>query len=220
MKNTSMNRKITVSVIGMMLLVLGISGILLTSLFLVGCGETDNDTKAEVVVNNQPSIGAIPDQTVDAGAETTVAVNVTDADADDTYTIRASSNDKAIATVSVKNTTLTINGVAGGLATITVSAIDDSGQDNAAAVPVIFTLTVNEMTYDPGKNIETLPTDFWVPQRISGASFQVKRGEGAIIEFRKGGLIENDGVTYTCVSDGGCRIEGTLVTKGTIQVTK
>ena len=45
MKNASMNRKITVSVIGMMLLVLGILGILLTSLLLVGCGgaeETDS----------------------------------------------------------------------------------------------------------------------------------------------------------------------------------
>ena len=143
MKNTSMNRKITVSVIGMMLLVLGISGILLTSLFLVGCGETDNDTKAEVVVNNQPSIGAIPDQTVDAGAETTVAVNVTDADADDTYTIRAASNDKAIAPVSVNNTTLTINGIAGGMVIITVSATDGSGQDNATSTPVTFQVTVD-----------------------------------------------------------------------------
>ena len=115
------------------------------SLFVVGCSETEDDAEPEVVVNNQPSIGAISDQTVDIGGEVTVVVNITDADVDNTHTISASSNDKAIATVSVKNTTLTINGVAGGLATITVSARDDSGQDNAAAVPVTFVLTVNEV---------------------------------------------------------------------------
>ena len=194
------------------------------SLFVVGCSETEDDTEddaePEVVVNSQPSIGAIPNQTVDMGAEVTVAVNITDADVDNTHTVEASSDNTNVATVSVAGTTLTVKGVAIGTATLTVSATDDSGQDNAAAVPVTFALTVNEITYDPGENITRLPTGFWVPQVISGASFQIKRGGEAIIEFRKGGHIENDGVTYTCVSDGGCRIEGTLVTKGTIQVTE
>ena len=44
MKNTSMNRKITVSVIGMMLLVLSVS---LTSLFLVGCGDEEEPSLVE-----------------------------------------------------------------------------------------------------------------------------------------------------------------------------
>ena len=117
------------------------------SLFVVGCSETEDDieddTEPEVVVNSQPSIGAIPDQTLDMGAEVTVAVNITDADVDNTHTISASSNDKTIATVSVKNTTLTISGVAGGMATITVSAVDGSGQDNATSTPVTFQVTID-----------------------------------------------------------------------------
>ena len=139
MKMLVVNRNSIVSILATVLVSI--------SLFVVGCSETEDDikddTEAEVVVNSQPSLGAIPNQTVDMGAEVAVAVNIIDADVDNTHTISASSNDKAIATVSVKNTTLTISGVAGGLATITVSAVDDSGQGNATSTPVTFQVTVD-----------------------------------------------------------------------------
>ena len=189
------------------------------SFFVVGCGEAEDDTEVEVVVNSQPSIGAIPDQTVNVGGTMEVKVIITDADVADTHTVKASADNTNVATVSVSGTTLTIKAVAVGTATLTVSVTDDSGQDNTAAVPVTFTLTVNELTYDAGDNIEELPTGFWVPQVVSKASFQIARGGQAVIEFNKDGYIENNGVTYTCVSGGGCRIEGARVTKGTIQVT-
>lgn len=148
-----------------------------------------------------------------------VKVIVTDADVEDTHTVSVSSHPTDVVTVSVNGTTLTIKGIAVGTATLTVSATDNSGQGNAAAIPVTFAVTVNEITYDAGDNIEGLPTGFWVPQVVSKASFQIARGGRAVIEFNKDGYIENNGVTYTCVSGGGCKIEGTRVTKGTIKVT-
>lgn len=189
------------------------------AVFVIGCGEADDDTEIEIVVNSQPSIGAIPDQTVNVGGTVEVKVIITDGDVGDTHTVEASADNTNVVTVSVSGTTLTIKAVAVGTAMLTVSATDSSGQDNAAAVPGTFTLTVNELTYEPGDNIERLPVGFWVPQVVSGASFQIRRGGEAIIEFRKDGFIENDGTTYTCVSADGCRIEGTRVTKGTIKVT-
>ena len=139
MKMLVVNRNSIVSIIATVLVSI--------SLFVVGCSETENDmeddTEPKAIVNSQPSIGAIPNQTVDVGAEVTVAVNITDADVGDTHTVKASSDDTNVATVSISGTTLTIKGVAIGTATLTVSARDDSGQDNAAAVPVTFTLTVN-----------------------------------------------------------------------------
>ena len=141
MKMLVVNRNSIVSILATVLVSI--------SLFVVGCSETEDDTeddtKVEVIVNSQPSIGAIPDQTVDIGGTVEVEVIITDADIGDTHTIKASSDNTDVATVSVAGTTLTIKGVAGGTATLTASATDDSGQDNSAAVPVRFTLTVNEV---------------------------------------------------------------------------
>ena len=124
------------------------------SLFVVGCGEADDDIydiEVEVVTNSQPSIDTIPDQKVDVGGTMEVNVIVTDADAGDTHIISASSEDTAIVTVAVDNTTLTITGIADGMTTITVSATDNSGQDNAEATPGTFEVTVrgNTVLRDP-----------------------------------------------------------------------
>ncbi len=135
MKNRGLNRTIIV-----------LLSILLASFFLIGCSEMEDDTEAELVVNSQPSIGAIPGQTVDVGGTVEVKATITDADVGDTHTVKASSDNTDIATVSVSGTTLTILGVAGGTATLTISATDDSGQDNAAATEVKFEVTVNAVT--------------------------------------------------------------------------
>ena len=100
----------------------------------IGCGQEGN---------SQPVIESIPDIKLNVDAESTVVVNITDADLRDTHSIRASSDDKAIAIVSVNNTTLSISStLAGGVTTITVSATDDSGQDNAESTPVTFQVSV------------------------------------------------------------------------------
>ncbi len=108
----------------------------------IGCSQEDN---------SQPVIEAIPDIKLNVDAESTVEVNITDADFRDTHSIRASSSDKTIAIVSanparrVRNSfiaTLSISTVSEGVTTITVSATDDSGQDNATTMPVTFQVTV------------------------------------------------------------------------------
>ena len=134
-----------------------LSILLFTSLFFVGCGAFEDD-------NDQPSIEAIIDQTLDAGNKTKVEANITDADVDDTHTISASSDDTTTATVSVSDATLTITGMEAGTATVTVSAIDDSGQDNAAAVPAIFEVTINPPppteTFEVGIGLNQPPSSF------------------------------------------------------------
>ena len=124
-----MHPKIRVSILVVVLLV--------TSLALISCGAFEDD-------NNQPSIEPIPDKTLDVGDETTVEVNITDADIDDTHTITAFSDDTTVATVSVDEESITITGKGVGIATITIYATEDSRQDNAVATPVTFKATVNE----------------------------------------------------------------------------
>ena len=134
--------------------------VLLTPLVLVGCGEIEEEENNQPVIvekNNQPVIAAISDQTLEVGDEASIEVNITDADADDTHTISAVSDDTAVATVSVSNTILTITSIADGTTAITVSAKDNSGQDNAEATPLSFGITVkdpytplDEFTVDPG----------------------------------------------------------------------
>ena len=65
-----MNRKIRVSILAVVLLV--------TSLDLISCGSFEDD-------NTQPSIGLIPDKTLDLDDKITVDVIITDADIEDTY---------------------------------------------------------------------------------------------------------------------------------------
>ena len=165
MKMLVVNRKSVVSILTIVLVSV--------FLFIVGCGEADDDTETELVVNSQPSIGPIPDQTVDVGgvvnepppiivnnqpsidalADQTVyvgdtvevEVHITDPDLDDEHTISATSNDTDVATVSVTETTLSVESIAAGTAIIEIAATDDSDQDNAAAIPgtFIFTVIVN-----------------------------------------------------------------------------
>lgn len=111
--------------------------ILLGLFFFIGCGASEDD-------NNQPSIGTISDKTLNVGDKRKVEVTITDADVDNTHTVNASSDDMTVATVTVRETTLTVTGVEVGNANITVPVTDDSGQDNAAAVPLTFGVTVNE----------------------------------------------------------------------------
>ena len=73
-------------------------------------------------------------------------------------------------------------------------------------------------TYSVGADIPTLPTGFWNPDFLSGASFAFSGGK-VTLTFSSGGVIKDDGITYTCVAAGGCRIEGRRVTQGTIQTS-
>ncbi len=111
--------------------------LLLTPFVLVGCGEIEEE-------NNQPAIAVIPDQTLGVGDTLSMAVHITDADSDDTHTIRAVSNDASVATATVIGRILSIWGIGDGVATIIIDATDDSRQENAAATPVLFRVTVKK----------------------------------------------------------------------------
>lgn len=92
--------------------------------------------------NAQPSVGAIPDQTLDSLESVDIEVTVSDDDETDTHTLTAGSSDEGVATVTVADLTITVTAVAGGEATVTVTALDDSGADNAESEPVMFTVSV------------------------------------------------------------------------------
>ena len=72
--------------------------------------------------------------------------------------------------------------------------------------------------YSVGERILTLPTGVWTPDLTSGGSFAIRGGQ-VTIELRNGGLIKEDGITYTCVAAEGCTIQDRRVMRGTIQTT-
>lgn len=156
-----------IQIFGVTLLIL-----LLTSLLFVGCGAFGED-------NNQPSIETISDKTVDVGNTRKVRVYITDTDPDDTHIINASSDDTNIAAVSVDEDSLTITGNAVGIAMITVSATDDSGQDSAAAVPITFEVTVEEPlpSTQIGIGINQPPSSF-LHKGACTVGMTLKPGEG------------------------------------------
>ena len=133
-----------------------ISTFIFTSLLFLGCGALDD--------NSQPVIEPITDKTLEVGDETRVEINITDADLDDLHTLSAFSDDTSVAAVSVDAAFLTLRGKDVGRTTITVSATDDSGQDNAGATPVTFEVTVNPSppreTLDFGLGINPPPSSF------------------------------------------------------------
>lgn len=107
--------------------------ILLTIVFggssvLIGCGS-----------NDQPFFETIDDQTLAIDARRTVEIHIRDSDKKDMHTVSASSANNRIATVVVNDRSIdpisiadfTIEGVAEGRTFITVSATDDSGENNA-----------------------------------------------------------------------------------------
>ncbi len=101
------------------------------ALCLVGCGG-DNPV-------NAPSIEAIADQIVDVGGQVKVEVILIDADSEDIYALRVSSDHTGVALASLNGAILTLTGVAVGTTTITVSATDASGQQSNE---VTFEVTV------------------------------------------------------------------------------
>ena len=69
------------------------------------------------------------------------------------------------------------------------------------------------------EDIPEMPTGVWSPDLLSRASFSQVGGQTAIT-FSHGGRIEEDGVAYTCMSSGGCEIEGTRVARGVVLVSE
>ena len=106
--------------------------------------------------------------------------------------------------------------------TVTVTVSDGSLADTITVTINVTNIADDQQpggpTYASGEEIPTLPTGFWVADEVKQAAFSFSGGS-TIIAFNHGGAMVEDGTTYTCVSDGGCRIENRRVTEGMIQVT-
>ena len=117
------------------------------ALLAAGCGGGGGGSTSR---NAQPAVAAIVDQTVTVGERQSVQVQVSDGNADDRHTLRATSSNPNVATVSLLGTTLTIRALAVGTVTVTVTATDDSGATNSASAPVTFTVTVEAKGWTSG----------------------------------------------------------------------
>ena len=74
-------------------------------------------------------------------------------------------------------------------------------------------------TYGTGETITTLPTGSWTPNLLVGGVTVTSVAGQTHVTFDNGAFIVYQGVTYTCIASGGCRIEGRTVTRGTIRAT-
>ena len=100
------------------------------------------------------TVGTIPAQTVDVGSTVPVDLDGYFSDPDsDTLTYTATSGYTSRATVSVSGSTLTINGIAAGIARIAVTATDPSG----LTAPQEFIVTVNPQGNRAPVAVGTIP---------------------------------------------------------------
>lgn len=133
-------------------------GVAVISVFAKDNSDQDNASakpyrfNVRVRANTQPVLEAIPDHLIDLGESVEIELHLTDADTDDTHTITATSDNTNVATVSVKDTILTIETLAVGISNITVTATDNSGKKNAETEPVTFIIVVLDRCQIPPLN--------------------------------------------------------------------
>ena len=116
---------------------------LICMMLLAGCGSGSGSS------NSRPAVGGIGDQTLVEGQTLRLSVVVADADAEDRHSLNASSSDAAVARVAVDGMRLALTGIAPGTATISVTARDNSGADNAESLPATFRATVEAANARP-----------------------------------------------------------------------
>ena len=114
------------------------------TLGLAGCGGGGGGAPEPppAPANAKPVIQTIADQSLTIGDAAELTISITDADASDTHTLSATSDNEGAATVSVDGLTLTIAASDSGVATVTVTATDSSGLSNRTSDPAAFTVTV------------------------------------------------------------------------------
>ena len=66
--------------------------------------------------------------------------------------------------------------------------------------------------------ITTMPTGFWIFDRLGGGSAVIQGGV-VVITLSNGGFVEKDGYRYTCETAGGCHVNAQVVGRGTIVET-
>ena len=169
------------------------------------------------------AVGTIPAQTLTVGG-TAVTVDIANHfyDPDNSsLAYSVSSSDMEVATGMLSGSTLTIVPVEGGSATVTVKASDPCGFTATQTIEVTVEALAPPLgeQFGGGQEVPGVPKGEWTPDRLSRAAFTHVGGETTIV-FRHGGRIEEDGVTYTCLTGAGCTIESTRVTMGTVMVSE
>ena len=170
--------------------------------------------------NRSPvAVGTIPSRTMTTGETATVDVAAFFSDPEgDPLTYAAGTSNAAVATVSVSGSTLTIMAAAAGTAAVTVTARDPHRREATQTISVSVD-GGGGRTYGTGETITTLPTGSWTPNLLVGGVTVTSVGGQTHVTFDNGAFIVYQGVTYTCIASGGCRIEGRTVTRGTIRAT-
>ena len=122
--------------------------------------------------NDAPTVSgeAIPDQTLEAGAEVTVDVSGAFSDPDgDALSYRATSGASSVATVSVSGSNVTVTGEAPGAATITVTATDPGGMSASQTFEVTVSSANHAPTVSDAIPDQTLEEGTQVTVDVSGA---------------------------------------------------
>ena len=101
------------------------------------------DEEAAMATNKRPRIELIEDQVLEIGDSIDVAVTVTDGDSMDTHAIAASTPDTCVTELFVRGETLSLTALQAGSVTVTVTATDDSGEDNAASADHAFAVEIH-----------------------------------------------------------------------------
>ena len=101
-----------------------------------------------------------------------------------------------------------------------VTGESDTGNNCSTAI----TVTIQpgggtDTTYTTGQTITTLPTGFWIPNKLSGGSYEYSGSTGIVTITLNGtsSYMVHDKIRYSCLSIGGCRIVNRRVTKGSIR---
>ena len=184
----------------------GYSGDALTATLLV----TALPNRAPVFSGGASTTRTVAENT-GAGVNIGSAVSATDAD-NDTLTYTLSGTDATsfdiVSTSGQLQTKATLDYETKTSYTVTVTVSDGSLADSIT-VTINVTDLINEQpaTYAVGEEVTTLPPGSWLPDRVVGTSFSLVGGN-LVVEFDNGGQLEKDGMTYTCVANGGCKIEG------------
>ena len=97
---------------------------------------------ASTVTNKRPRVAFIDDQSLVIGDSVDVTVAVDDGDEMNMTTVQASVPENCVAALSTTDETLTLTGLMAGSVTVTVTATDDSGADNATSAARTFTVEV------------------------------------------------------------------------------